>query len=109
MKVQKFCPTALISILQHIKPEHTEALIKTRDQYLSIPNHEVPSVTVTYKDPLGYGNYGETKIILEEENDQIKIAYKPHNELKVDFTITPPKAEDEVTMVEKKIVLIEQI
>ena len=109
MKVQKFCPTALISILSHIKPEHTKALIETRDQYLSTPDHEVPSVTVSYKDHLGYGKYGETEIFLEEENDQIKIAYKPHRGPKVDFTITPPKAEDEVTWVEKKIVVIEQI
>lgn len=109
MKVQKFCPTALISILSHIKPEHTKALIEARDQYLSTPDHEVPSVTVSHKDPLGYGNYGKTEIVLEEENDEIKIAYKPHNERKVDFTITPPKAEDEVAMVHKKVVILEQI
>jgi len=109
MKVQKFCPTALISILSHIRAAHHKTLIEARDQYLSTPDHEVTSVTVSYTDPLGYGNYGKTDIVLEEESDQIKITYKPFNERKIDFTITPPKAEDEFPMIHKKIVIIEQI
>jgi len=106
MKVQKFTAYSLRSIIGHIHGDHATALIDARDKYI-LTNEKV--VSVEHNDHLGYGNYAKTKIVVEEQGQDIKVTYTPHNGQQLDFTIQTPREEKEVECVVKKTVILEHI
>ena len=96
-------------MLAHVQPEQVVALIKTRDKYLSTPESEFATISVTHKEYMLCGNFEKTEIHLEEdESDLVKITYDPYGGRKVDFTIRPPQAKDEVLSVKKTTVVVEE-
>ena len=106
MKVQKFTAHSLRSIIGHIDADHAAALIDARDRYI-LTNDK--SVSVEHNDHIGCGNYRKTTILVEEQGEDIKVTYTPHNSQQLDFTIRTPKQEKEVECVVKKTVILEHI
>ena len=121
-KIHRFCPRTLEKILVHVHPDHALAFNEVGDKYVAtseISNNAV--ISVTHDERTGYVksyvNYPspqfpieKTEILLEEEGcDKIKITYEPHSGQKIDFTIRVAYFEDEITTVEKKIVILETI
>ena len=106
MKVQKFTAYSLTSIIGHIHVDHAAALIDARDKYILTKNK---SVSVECNDHIGYGNYRQTIIVVEEQGEDIKVTYTPHNGQQLDFTIRTPREEKEVECVVKKTVILEHI